>query len=741
MQAMDTTTTEKKQNEEAKSEPSLRASHDLLAASARIAHLGAWDWDVRGDRVHWSDETIRAFGRDPQTYRPALADFFDAVHPDDVERVRDVVEASVKSGDPYDVEFRIVRPDQTERVMRAQAEITVSADGRPTHMTGTAHDVTDQRAVERDLRFANALFTAEIESSPDGILVVGANRRIVSFNGKFVELWKIPEAIVETRSDEKAVGWVMDSLAAPAAFVARLEELYANPDEHAQDEIELKDGRIFERHTSPLPIAVDEGLGRIFFFRDISARRAAETRVARMAREDGLTGLANRSVFVDAVRSAMARSARGAKGFALLYLDLDHFKDINDTLGHPAGDLLLGQVAERLRAVVRDLDVVARFGGDEFAVIESDVTDPTEAATLAERVQTALRQPFAILGNDVRIGVSIGIALYGAQLDGPEALLSHADLALYRAKADGRGTYRFFAEGMDEEVRARVALVSDLRDAIEAEQMFLVYQPQVEIATGRIVGLEALVRWRHPHRGVISPGTFIPIAEKSGLIVPLGRWVMRQACRQAKTWLDAGVCPAVMAVNVSGSQFRTPFELETTFASILAETGLPANRLEIELTESVLMGAWLEQREVLVRLRQSGVKIAIDDFGTGFSSLLYLSRFPVDRLKIAQDFVRDVETQPGNGAIIRATIGLARELGLQVIAEGVETPAQFDLLQAWGCAEVQGYYFAKPMPADELEDALRAGVLAPRDSRRPAARPTERPRRCGGGVSATMASS
>ncbi len=600
--------------------------------------------------------------------------------------------------------------------------------------------VTDLRATERDLRSANALFTAQLESSPDGVLVVGANRRIVSFNRRFVDLWKIPADIVETRSDEKAVAWVLDGLTDPDAFLAQLDELYARPQEHGEDEILLKDGRTFERYTGPLPIPIEQGIGRIFFFRDISARKAAESRVARMAREDGLTGLANRGVFVEALQRAMARSARGAKGFALLYLDLDHFKDVNDTLGHPAGDLLLEMVAERLRATVRDPDVVARFGGDEFAVIEADVTDPADVATLADRIQTALREPFAILGNEVRIGVSIGIALHGPEIDNPEILLSHADLALYRAKADGRGTYRFFAAGMDEEVRARVALVSDLRQGIEAEQMFLVYQPQVEIATGRIVGLEALVRWRHPRRGIVSPGTFIPVAEKSGLIVPLGRWIMRQACLQAKAWVDAGICPHVVAVNVSGSQFRTPFELETILGSILSETGLPAERLEIELTESVMMSAWLEQREVLLRLRQSGVKVAIDDFGTGFSSLLYLSRFPVDRLKIAQDFVRDVETQPGNGAIIRATIGLARELGIQVIAEGVETPAQFDLLEGWGCREVQGYYFAKPMPAAEVEEALRAGVLSPRESRRPPSRPTERPRRGVDCVSATRAS-
>jgi diguanylate cyclase (GGDEF)-like protein/PAS domain S-box-containing protein len=723
-----TTTVNERPAEEPKSEPTLRASHAFLSTTARIAHLGGWNLNLRNGELRWSDETCLTFGRDPKVYRPTLEDFWGAVHPDDRERVRSALDAAATRGEPCDIEFRIVRPDGCERVLHAKAEVTRGADGQPEVMTGAAHDVTEQRAVERDLRFANALSMAQLESSPDGILVVGANRRIVSFNRKFVELWKIPEAIVETRSDERAVAWVLDSLAAPAAFLTRLDELYANPDAHSEEEIELKDGRVFERHSSPLPIAIDEGVGRIFFFRDISARKAAQERLARVAREDALTGLPNRTVFVEAVQQAMARAARGAKGFALLYLDLDHFKDVNDTLGHPAGDTLLRMVAERLRAEVRQPDIAARFGGDEFAVIESDVTDPGEAAALAERLQSALREPFPILGNEIRIGASIGIALHGPRVDGPEMLLSQSDLALYRAKADGRGTYRFFAEGMDADVRARVALVSELRAAIEAEQMFLVYQPQVEISTGRIVGLEALVRWRHPHRGIVSPGTFIPVAEKSGLIVPLGRWVMRHACQQAKAWVDAGICPDVVAVNISGSQFRTPFELETTLASILAETGLPPQRLEVELTESVLMGAWLEQNEVLVRLRESGVKIAIDDFGTGFSSLQYLSRFPVDRLKIAQEFMLDLRQGRGNAAIVRATIGLARELGLDVIAEGIETSEQFDLLEGWGCREVQGYYFAKPMPAAEVEELLRKGTIEPRASRRPQSRPTDRPR-------------
>ena len=702
------------------SQAALRASHALLATTERIAHIGGWDWDLVHDVLAWSDEACRMFGRDPRTYVPTLSDFESSVHPDDRPRVKDAIAASLNHNEPYDLEFRIVRPDRSERIIHAQAEITLDENGKAARMTGTTHDITVQKTIERELRFANALFVAQIEGSPDGILVVGANRRIVSFNQKFVELWALPNDVVQSRSDERAAAWVLGSLKDPAAFLSRLEELYAHPQEHSHEELELNDGRVFERHSGPLPIVADTDPGRIFFFRDISARKSAEDNAVRMARQDGLTRLANRNVFVESLQRAIAHKRRDGNGFALLYLDLDHFKDINDTLGHPVGDLLLKAVAERLRATVREPDLLARFGGDEFAVIESDVTDPSDVATLAERLLGALRAPFLLLGSEVRIGASIGIAIHTQDISGPEVLLSHADLALYRAKADGRGTYRFFAEGMDAEAHARVALVSDLREAIGTDQMLLVYQPQVEIATGRIVGLEALVRWRHPRRGMVGPAEFIPVAERSGLMVSLGRWVMRSACRQAKLWIDAGIGPAIVAINVSGSQFRTPFELETTLAAILAETRLVPDRLELELTESVLMDAWFEQRDVLLHLRELGIKIAIDDFGTGFSSLQYLSRFPVDRIKIAQGFIRDLGDGPRNTAVVRATIGLARELGLQVIAEGVETPEQFALLRDWGCREVQGYYFAKPLPEDEIAPLLRKGTLSPRASRLPA---------------------
>jgi EAL domain-containing protein (putative c-di-GMP-specific phosphodiesterase class I) len=292
-------------------------------------------------------------------------------------------------------------------------------------------------------------------------------------------------------------------------------------------------------------------------------------------------------------------------------------------------------------------------------------------------------------------------------------LLSHADVALYRAKSEGRGAYRFFTDAMDVEVRTRVTLSSELRDAIAAGQLFLLYQPEIEIDTGRITGVEALVRWRHPERGVLEPDLFIPVAEKSGLILALGHWVLLEACRQARAWLDAGVAPAAVAVNLSALQFKRPIELENDITAVLAEMGLPPERLELELTESVLMGVSREHNDVLQRLRQRGIRLAIDDFGTGYSSLNYLRRFPADRIKIAQDFVSQIVDEPGSAAIVRATLGLARELGISVVAEGVESEEQLALLRSWGCREAQGFHFARPLTPAELVPLLRKGKIDP----------------------------
>jgi diguanylate cyclase (GGDEF)-like protein/PAS domain S-box-containing protein len=474
---------------------------------------------------------------------------------------------------------------------------------------------------------------------------------------------------------------------------------------------------------------------------DITGRKQAENRIVRLARYDDLTGLPNRSVFVEALTRLIAQSRRDSTRFAVLYLDLDHFKDVNDVLGHPVGDLLLKIVAERLRANIRETDMVARFGGDEFAVLLSDIGTPvnatlvsdrllrsiagqidvtremaTIAADVAEKIVASMSEVVTIDANRIHTGASVGIAVYGSDSPDAEAMLSYADVALYRAKAERRGGYCFFTDGMDAEVRARINLSAELREAMVSDQLFLVYQPQVDTDTSLIIGLEALVRWRHPTLGVLGPGKFIPEAERTGLIVPLGRWVLREACQQARRWADANILPPKIAINISGVQFKLPFELEMDIAASVAEAGLSPKVLELELTESVLMGVTRDHSDLLLRLRNEGYHIAIDDFGSGYSSLDYLRRYPVDRIKIAQKFISEIGIESGSDAIVRAALGLARELNLDVIVEGVETAAQLALLREWGARTIQGYYYSRPLPVAEVTRMLGIGRIRPCDA-------------------------
>ena len=562
---------------------------------------------------------------------------------------------------------------------------------------------------EAQLQFANTLLTAVMDTSLDAVLVVGADGRVVSANRRFADLMLLDTGhLVGTPADS-----MLQASAArmkePDAFVARIRDLEASRGADGHDELETAEGRIADCRTTVLQGAGGQCLGRAWFFRDITERKQAEARMLHHARHDALTGLANRTAFVEAIRAAIARAARGGRSFAVLYLDLDHFKDVNDSLGHSAGDTLLRLVAERLRAQVRATDTVARLGGDEFAVIVSDIGDPMDAATVAAGLVTAIADPLWIEGNEVRTGSSVGISVYGPGDSDPETLLSHADMALYRAKADARGTCRFFTDEMDTDVRGRIRLRTELRRAVESGQLFLVYQPQVHVASGRITGIEALVRWRHPVHGVLEPAAFIGLAEESGLITALSQWVLREACRQAQEWRDTGIDLDRMSVNLSAAQFRLMPELERHVTRILQETGLPPERLELELTETVLMVASREHRDLLTRLRARGIRVALDDFGTGYSSLNYLRRFPVDRIKIAQEFVSQILGVGSSAAIVKATLGLARELGIAVIAEGVENDEQLELLTRWGCPEAQGYLFAPPLEAPLAARLLHRG--------------------------------
>jgi diguanylate cyclase (GGDEF)-like protein/PAS domain S-box-containing protein len=440
---------------------------------------------------------------------------------------------------------------------------------------------------------------------------------------------------------------------------------------------------------------------------DITERKSAGDKIAALARTDFLTGLANRATFIERLQLALARARRGASLFAVHYLDLDNFKEVNDTLGHPVGDALLRAVADRLRSCVRETDLVARFGGDEFAVLQDDITDVGSIEVLASKIGNSLAAPFSIDGNQMHTTASIGVAPYCEDVEAPEAMMIKADLALYRAKDEGRNQFRFHVEELDRQVRERVMIGEDLRLAIERDEFELYYQPQVEISSGGVVGLEALIRWNHPTRGLLLPSVFIPIAETTGSILPIGQWVIEQACRQMGLWRDQGMAPPLMAVNISAAQFKLASDLDRIVAESLAKFGVPPCALELELTESVLMETMQKHNEPLERLRRLGVRLAIDDFGTGYSSLSYLRRFPFDRIKIDKSFIDDVATQSDSIEIVRAIMTLAKALGMSTIAEGVESTAQVDKLRELGCEQIQGYVFSPPRPAADV-----AGLLA-----------------------------
>ncbi|NGM36654.1 EAL domain-containing protein [Methylobacterium sp. DB0501] len=456
-------------------------------------------------------------------------------------------------------------------------------------------------------------------------------------------------------------------------------------------------------HSVQVELHPVPGEGAALVLEDVSARRAAESRAHALARLDPLTGLPNRLQLREHLDAALLRLHRKAEGCAVLLVDLDRFKPVNDTLGHPVGDALLQKVADRLRAMVRAGDAVARIGGDEFVVLQAGVSGPDEAQALARRVVDLVGRTYMIEGQLLSIGASVGVALAPADGQDADRLLKNADLALYRAKLDGRNTFRFFEPAMDARMQARRRLELDMRQALARREFQLHYQPQLNLADERLVGCEALIRWRHPERGLVSPLDFIPLAEEIGLIVPIGEWVIRQACRDAASWPQ----PLSVAVNVSPAQFKSD-RLVETIVSALANAGLPAARLEIEITEGVLLQDNEKTLHTLHRLRDLGVRVSMDDFGTGYSSLSYLRAFPFDKIKIDRSFVTDMGTKADGEAIIRAIAGLGRSLGMTTVAEGVETAEQLRRIRAEGCTDVQGYLISKPLAADDLLRLLSA---------------------------------
>ena len=564
---------------------------------------------------------------------------------------------------------------ETGRLLDALRTMQASISGSMARIQALMESQASAHASQTSAQ--EARFKAALNNMSQGLCMFDADGLLQVYNRRFAEMFGEPR-----------VG-AAASEALPAVLNASHPASGAGTHEgSASFTHSFEDGRVIAATHRPMANG-----GWVATYEDISERRRAEAHLAHMARHDALTGLPNRILFRERTEQGLAE-LRADGGLAVLQLDLDDFKAVNDVLGHPVGDALLLAVAQRLLDCTRETDTVVRLGGDEFAVVQSGATQPTDATALAERLMAALGEPFEVMGHPITTGASIGIVVTADPRAGADELLKAADLALYRAKAEGRGTYRFFQEEMNARMQHRRLLETDLRRAVEEEQFEVHYQPLMSIPGGEVCGFEALVRWRHPQRGLVSPAEFIPVAEELGLIGRIGAWVLNQACTDAVAW------PATVkvAVNLSPLQFRNP-ALAAEVADALVRSGLPAQRLDVEVTESVLLHDSEAVLAILHRIKSLGVRVSMDDFGTGFSSLSYLHHFPFDKIKIDQSFIRNLADAENCIAIVRAVIVLGRSLGIAVIAEGVETEAQLELLRQEGCGEAQGYLFSPPRPA------------------------------------------
>lgn len=627
--------------------------------------------------------------------------------------------------------FRSIRlgPDRevlvlVEDLTREQKQLTLIK--RHSRELKTARDLLEQRVQERTSELRGVVRRLEqeasdrkraednlnlaanvIKSSNEAIVITDVAADIVDVNEAFCEvtgysrdevIGKNPRMMASGRHDRGFWAQVWRELGETGQWRGEVWD-------------RRKNGEIFPKLLSISTVTDDRGrvTNYVGIFSDISRMKATEQRLVRMAHYDPLTGLSNRALFRDRIRQALARADRTRNAVAVMFLDLDGFKTVNDTLGHPVGDELLVAVGNRLRDCVRKTDTVARMGGDEFTLLLSDFADVRSIEFLARKVVARLSESFTVAGRKIFITASIGIALYPGDGADADDLLQNADTAMYHVKERGKNGFQYFSREMNLKALDRLELETALREGLQRQEFELYYQPQVDLHTGRICGSEALIRWNHPTRGQVSPIRFIGLAEETGLIRPLGEWVLRSACEQTRLWLSQGLPPLRVAVNISGRQIDG-YETVYTVARILEETDMNPSLLDLEVTESTLMQDKEEAVEILKGLKRFGLQVSIDDFGTGYSSLSHLKRFPVDKLKIDQSFVRNVTTDPDDEAIVNAIIAVGHSLKLKVMAEGVETKEHLEFLKRQGCDQIQGYYVSRPMPADAFAKFISEGT-------------------------------
>lgn len=623
-------------------------------------------------------------------------------HPNDRVRVREQIRAALSQRARFDIEYRIVKADGAVAWVWERGLGVYDDGGGLQAIEGFVTDITARHKIQEAQREAEQRYHDIFEHATEGMFQTSAEGRYLSVNPALARIYGYASAaeLISNMQDIAQNLYIHPKRREEFLALISHQDLVRD----FESEVRRKNGEVI--WISENARAVRDSDGKLNFFEgtvvDITERKRYAAQLEYQATHDVLTGLPNRSLFVDRMEQALRSAERDARGVALAFVDLDQFKLVNDSLGHEIGDRLLTEVAERLVECVRDADTVARLGGDEFVLLCTHRHEEQEISRMMHRVLECISRPWLTPLGEFNIGCSIGISLYPRDGRTVDALLKSADSAMYKAKALGRNNFQFYTPELNQRAAERFELENNLRRALERDEFVLQYQPRVDMASGAIVGVEALIRWRSPTEGLILPGRFIPIAEETGLILAIGEWVLRTACAQGVRWQQQGMRPVVISVNISPRQFQQE-RMVARIAAILEETGLAPQWLELELTETLIMQDAERFAAMLNDLKALGIGIAVDDFGTGYSSLSYLKRFPVDQLKIDQSFVRDLATDPDDATLVRAIISLGHALNLRVVAEGVETKQQLDFLRANGCDEIQGYYLAHPTNPEDYE--------------------------------------